>query len=238
MTILPTLKTPTRRLWHCLQSAFVAIALLASSQVGLSVTTWDVTADFSVDNGNPNGAWSYGWMDTSFTTFTPFANHDYSLHTGCPVWHSGFYPYQLPIFGVVWKNTGTPIEGVATGQLSLHPGYNEEPSVARWIAPGNVSGPALVTGTFYPGDSAVLSVAVRLNGVQQWTAVNSGAFNLAFAVAPGDTIDFAAFGGYGWGNTPLDATVTIIPEPGSLMIMALTGLLAAAARSRSRCVRC
>jgi hypothetical protein len=237
MTILPAPKTATRRLWHCLQSASVVIAVLASSQVGLGATTWDVTADFSVDNGNPNGAWSYGWMDTSFTTFTPFVNHDYSVHVGCPAWHSGFYPYELPIFGVVWKNTSTPIDGVDAGQLSLHPGYNEEPCIVRWTAPSNVSGPALVSGTFYSGDSAALSVAVRLNGIQQWTTVDYGAFDLAFAVAPGDTIDFAAFGGYGWGNTPLEATVTIVPEPGSLMIMGMAGLLAAAARSRSRCVR-
>lgn len=239
MIILPTPKTATRRPWRCLQSALVVIAVLASSQVGRGVTTWDVTADFGVDNGNPNGAWSYGWMDTSFTAFTPFASHDYTAHQGCPIWHSGFSlpADQLPIFGVVWKNTSTPIDGVATGQLSLHPGSNEEPCIARWTALGNVSGPALVTGTFYSGDSGVLSVAVRLNGVEQWTAVDSGTFDLAFAVAPGDTIDFAAFGGYGWGNTPLEATVTIVPEPGSLMVMGMAGLLAAAARSKSRRVR-
>jgi hypothetical protein len=239
MKILPSLKTVTRQIWHYLPSASVLIAVLASSQVGLGATTWDVTADFSVDNGNPNGAWSYGWMDTSFTTFTPFVNHDYTAHEGCPIWHSGFYlpDDQLPIFGVVWKNTSTPINGVATGQLALHPGYNEEPCIARWTAPGNVSGPALVRGTFYSGDTGLLSVAVRLNGVPQWTAVDSGTFDLAFPVAPGDTLDFAAFGGYGWGSTPLEATVTIVPEPGSLMVMGLAGLLAAAARSRSRCVR-
>jgi hypothetical protein len=239
MKTLPSPTTATLQIRPCFSAAPALIAVLASLQVGLGAATWDVNADFSVDNGNPNGAWSYGWMDTSFTTFTAFVNHDYTAHDVCPIWHSGFsLPNdQLPIYGVIWKNTSTPYVGVATGQLSLHPGANLEPCIARWTAPNDVSGPALVAGRFYPGDTGILSVAVRFNGVAEWSALDSGTFDLAFAVAPGDTIDFAVFGGYGWGNTPLEATVTIIPEPGSLMVVGMTGLLAAAARSRSRPVK-
>lgn len=175
--------------------AVAALVFLAGHSTVFGSIVWDVTADFSVDNGNPNGAWSYGWMDTGFSTFTLHQYEDYGAGS-TPRWYSDNT-------ASMWENmTSSTDYGVAPGQVSLHPGMNQEPCVARWTAPVGVSGPATIAGQFFPGDWGSMSVDVRINGVEVWNAVDSGAFNLATTVAPGDTIDFAVYGGYGWGNTP------------------------------------
>jgi hypothetical protein len=190
---------------------FMAAVLifLTVHSTALGNTTWDVTADFSVDNGNPNGAWSYGWMDTSFTMFTldPYVN----------IWGWSGESWGVP---VVWKNIGSStINGVMPGQLALHMGSG--PSVVRWTAIGGVSGPATIAGQFFAGDKGQMLVDVRINGVEVWNAVDSGAFNLATTVAPGDTIDFAVYGGYYFGQTPLDATITVVPAPGAIFLVGI-----------------
>lgn len=63
-----------------------------------------------------------------------------------------------------------------------------------------------------------MQVDVRVNGVEVWQSSNDGAFNLTIPVAPGNTIDFAVYGGYMFGNTPLDATITI-PEPATVALL-------------------
>ena len=91
------------------------------------------------------------------------------------------------------------------GQLSLHPGNGcaaFRPTMDRSY--GRKRG-GTHFGAVLPGDSGAMQVAVRKNGVMIWTATDSGAFNLTTLVSPGDTIDFAVYGGYGYGSTPLDA---------------------------------
>jgi hypothetical protein len=41
-----------------------------------------------------------------------------------------------------------------------------------------------------------------------WKASNSGSFDVNIKVARGDTIDFVVYGGYGYGNTPVSATIS------------------------------
>ena len=58
-----------------------------------------------------------------------------------------------------------------------------------------------------------MQVAVRRGGSVLWSASDSGAFNLALGISPGDMLDFAVFGGYGFGNTGLVLTITSVAEP-------------------------
>jgi hypothetical protein len=95
---------------------------------------------------------------------------------------------------------------VPTGWLSLHPGPGTEPSVLRWTAP--VAGNVHVTGQFLAGDSGIMTIAVRHNSQEVWKATNSGSFDLNIKISAGDNVDFAVYGDYGYGNTPISATIS------------------------------
>jgi predicted MPP superfamily phosphohydrolase len=192
----------------------VIFVMLTNNPNVLGNIVWDINNDFSVDNGNPNKPWSYGWMDKAFTSFTLYVSGDYSggVPSGSPIWYT---VDTNPMFGSVWKNTGSPIYGTATGQLAMHPGtYGSGlPAVTRWTAPTGASGSYNIVGRFYPGHyDNTIQVAVRINNVQVWHAVDSGAFNMNINVNTGDTIDFVVYGGNNsGGTTPLDATIIRLP---------------------------
>jgi translation initiation factor IF-1 len=150
-------------------------------------------------------------MPTDFSKFNIYAAR------GTFMWYgdlgSDFTPY-------IWINTGdltngvppgiTSTNGIAsgvpTGWLSLHPGPGSEASVLRWTAP--VMGDVHVTGQFLSGDRGTMTVAVRHNNQQIWSTKDAGKFDLNIKIAAGDTIDFAVYGGYGYGNTPVSANIS------------------------------
>ncbi|HLP78361.1 MAG TPA: leucine-rich repeat domain-containing protein, partial [Candidatus Paceibacterota bacterium] len=168
------------------------------------VITYNATDDFTIANGNPNGLWSYGWMPTDFSAFNLYVNHGNIANGSGPMWHG----WNGDLTPCLWKNLGGSAYGVPNGWLSLHPGPGTQPSVLRWTAP--VAGKVNVTGQFLPGDGGYMQVAVRLNNAQWWHVGNSGSFDLTTNVAAGSTIDFAVYGGYGYGNTPVSASISYL----------------------------
>lgn len=104
-------------------------------------------------------------------------------------------------------------------------GPDGEMSVAQWTAPADWSGgDAAIQGQFFPGDSGIMQVGIFENGnwaLPLWSASDSGSFTLSVPVAAGDTIDFGVYGGYSYGNTPLDATITAAPEPSTLVLLGI-----------------
>ena len=170
----------------------VEVAALAST------VTWNPTVDFSTSNGNPNRVWTYGWMNNAFTTFTPYVTH------GSNNWY-GWGGDQSP---AVWLNTGASTSyGVPPGSLAIHPGNGNEPSVLRWTAP--VTAVVRVSGQFLAGDFGTMQVAVRHNNSVLWTATDAGAFDLTVNVSIGDTLNFAVFGAYFGGSTPLQLSIAV-----------------------------
>lgn len=140
-------------------------------------------------------------MDTGFTTFTRSTNPNPNTYGGPHWW--------MPNQGAIWVNaTGGAVYGAPNGALSLHPGAGTEPTVLRWTTPGNFAGTIHVVGQFLPGDGGQMQVAVRFNNSVVWQAIDSGAFSLTLEVIPGDALDFAVFGGYYSGTTPLDVTIS------------------------------
>jgi hypothetical protein len=172
---------------------------------------FDATAEFSITNGNPNGVWSYGWMPTDFSLFTYLTNAKTSS-TGSQGW-SGWNNDDTPGVGKIF---GGEAYGVPSGWLSLHPGPGEEPSVLRWTSP--FYGLVRIQGRFLPGDSGTMQVAVRTGGQTLWQAVDSGPFDLLKSVLPGDTVDLIVYGGYFYGNTPLEANISLTPVESAILL--------------------
>jgi len=169
-----------------------------------SAQVWNPTTEFSIAS-NPNGVWSYGWSPTNFSIFTlhtPRTKPDTPLK-----WGSWLSPDSAP---QIWLNiSGSARYGVSPGQLSLHPGPRGEAEILRFTKPAALGrGTLRVEGRFWPGDAGTMQVAVLTDGAVRWHAVNQGAFSLTFATLATTVVDFAVYGGFGQGNTPLEATVT------------------------------
>lgn len=52
---------------------FMGLVALTTGSA-LAETIWDVNADFSNANGNPNDAWSYGWLNNGVFQLYPTPN--------------------------------------------------------------------------------------------------------------------------------------------------------------------
>jgi hypothetical protein len=211
----------------CVVVVAVSAAAMARAE------TWDVAKDFSITNGNPNGAWSYGYS-VGFSQFTADTTEGMVANGGvCPDWGPSNQ------YGDIWKNTtSTTSFGVAPGQVSLSAGYAANAvDVVRWTAPRDMT--VEVTGQFYSGDWGVMQTAIFVNGIGQspyWSASDHGSFDFKLSVTSGETIDFAIYNGYTAGNTPLGATITAVPEPGTLVMLVagIVGLAAYAWRKRKQ----
>ncbi len=165
-------------------------------------TVYNPTADFSITNGNPNGVWTYGWMNTSFTTFTPYVNFAMSSGGLSPEW----YGWASDWSPCIWRDdANTTADGQMPGWLNLHPGPGTEPCVLRWRA--STPGFCNLAGQFLPGNYGTMLVGVRHNTNWLWQATNSGSFTCGVNVVSGDMIDFLVYGGYGAGTTPLQVTI-------------------------------
>lgn len=181
----------------------LTLSTLLGGMVGTPAQTYNAAAEFNITNGNPNGVWSYGWMPTDFSQFNLLPN-TYSDHT----YSIGWFGWNGDRAPVIWKNTyDVTGEGAPPGWIVLHPGPGTEPCILRWTAP--FSGVIHVVGQYLPGNVGVMQVAVRQDGQTLWSAVDSGSFDLIATVSAGETVDFAVYGGYYFGNTPLDVNITL-----------------------------
>ncbi len=194
-------------------------SLLVGSRAEGSI--WNAVADFD-NQTNPTGAWSYGWVNgNSFQADTDSLT---SASLG-KLWRGDLDIIHCPL---IRKNINNLIYGNPESELSLHPGPGGQACVVRWTAPSGISSVVTVKGQFFPGDHGIMQVGVFVNGLPQstlpiWSGVDSGSFNFIAPVSAGETIDFAVFGGYDFGTTPLDATISgelssAVPEPSSMAV--------------------
>ncbi len=110
-----------------------------------------------------------------------------------------------------WINTGSPVYGIANGELALHSGTGSE-AVARFTSPS--AGAATISGTFGEGHFGAVTVSVLVDGVvhfSQSSATGNASFNFTQGVSVGSTIDFVvnAAGDVGGDSTPLSASISI-----------------------------
>ena len=80
----------------------------------------------------------------------------------------------------------------------------------RWTAPEWLDKGVRVFGSFGAGDGGTISVAVRRGSDVVWSGINAGTFDTTLILAPGETLDFAAYHGYAYGSTPVDVTIAVM----------------------------
>lgn len=175
-------------------AALVTVPLSARSEI------YDPAETFSIQNGNPNGVWAYGWMDTAFATFTLYVNAGFSSGVN-PHWY-GWGSNWTPS---IWRNDANLTGICQPGWLHLHPGNGNQGSVLRWTAPR--AGHCRAEGRFLPGDYGTMQVGVRHNTDWLWQATNAGAFTCEVDVVKGDVLAFTVYGGYSSGTTPLSVLI-------------------------------
>jgi probable HAF family extracellular repeat protein len=190
-----------------------------------ALTTWDATENFSATR-NPNGAWSAGWTPSLGGGLTLFPTTTSLADGVLTAWiDQSINLYNTPILGR--NRSSTVFQGIAPGQLSLHPGCHAgEVAVLRWTA--SSAGSYGVTGQFFAGDIGDMSAYVLENSnatTPLFSALSTDdnpTFHLNVQLAAGDYIDFAVANGPAGclnGSTPLEVSI----GPGNSSPTASTG---------------
>ncbi len=241
-------------------------AVLMLGLAGLtSAATWNLADDFSTANGNPNGAWTYGWYQDGTANFTQYPTPASGSQNG-----STYADWEGPAGnqwqGFVLKNQGpypmTDWGYYEPGQVILHPSITTDLGAeighsanVRWTAPRDMTVDinALFTGQAYAGAGTTTYCyviknygAIATGGIEGFfgTAVNNYAdrFGTSFVaysgqltLQAGDFIDFAVGydsnpfddveGTYNSDSTGLAVTITEVPEPATMGLLMLGGLL-------------
>lgn len=196
------------------------LAMAAISYSASAAESYNLANDFSVENGNPNGQWTYGkytsGLDTNyFQVFaTPGGPNIGVLNgndlTGLTVWSDGGDPNII-------KNTLSTdiITDSAFGVISFHAGKLTfgpylGPTVARFTAPG--SGKWLVDATFAtvqvvngsPGAWVCYESACDLVAATLPAFPDTAGYSDLLDLEQGDTIDFVV-----WGNNSQNKTTEV-----------------------------
>ncbi len=207
----------------------------------------DLQSDFSITSGNPNGVWSYGQISALGGSFTA-ANVAGTGSVGGATLDS--WSFSTTTFPVISKLISGSLIGynggdglISIGEVTMHPGPSNELAAIRYTAPS--SGLFDLSGYFGAGDgigngaSGKVDTYVYKNSTQLWSVLNTPSthtFSLsAVSLAAGDTIDLiVGFGSdnYIYDSTPVNLTVTPVPEPATIAGLGLA--LAAFAKRRRK----
>jgi hypothetical protein len=229
-----------------MRTLIVTLTVLFVSNIA-SAQSWDLNTDFSTVS-NPNGAWRYGSTTSlgGFSSYsdnvavnTAYANGGFSNIDGWSNGGSGF-PF------VAKNNSSNIVTSVfqgdwKPGQIVIAPGAGSVFSVARWVSPVTASN-VLLLAKFrrIEGSSSVSSFYVLKNGVTLSSGTvfgfnTTGLYDAPISVTTGDVIDFiVGDGNDGTATTDgmeVNATVTVVPEPATMIALS-AGILALVKRRK------
>jgi len=225
---------------------------------------WDAGADWSIGNGNPNGAWTYGSADylspgvtVDVGTFTPFAlaktAADYKDFPPDPPTPAN--PATLEIWQDNDLDPNANSNRAATdynafgitfvsNRVNLSPA-NGPVTLARWTAPS--AGLYDIAAEFFNVQGFADDIYVYIAGAQVFASrspdsksvlVGTPYSTTGVALNAGDAVFFGVGNFYYTNNTGLEAIITRIPEPASSMLLGLATLLGARFRRHRAYSRC
>ena len=224
-----------------------AIGVLFVMMLGVSgasaFESWNAADEFDLDF-NPAALYPWSYGGGTGTQFQ-LAEIKYSAY-GLAGWNRYSVGYLYPDIRKNVSGGTLTIDDVGQDGLvpkdavTFAPNFaSPETGTIRWTAPFtgqfrvdcDFTGVYEYTGTSYPHGTNV-DVFVFVQGVQEFSdnILNHGTtgFQKTYSLAEGSTVDFAV--GYGpnetgdWDRVILDATITEVPEPATLSLLALGGL--------------
>ena len=209
-------------------STFATLLSLVVLALPQTASAFSAAGDFSTAS-NPNGAWSYGWSLGLGSAFTPDSSNTTAYSgTSLSGWLGDQHPDGIPY--ILYNGTANPITLSSTtyqpGQLAEQPGESNQYCIVRWTAP---SSGAFTIGAAFSGLSSLgnsVDVHILLDGSTIFAATldhSSTNYTGLQNVTVGDTIDFAIGNG---GNGPEEdstaLSATIVPEPATLSLLAMS----------------
>lgn len=205
--------------------------LLAASTLSWAA---NLTNDFSITNGNPNGAWSYGYKSTvtgSFTAFDTAMNLTFRTAN-----FDSWFSSTVDTINISKLISGTlngvngGVGGVAIGDVSMHGSADGRLATARYTV--GTSGLFDLSGFFKSGDGTnsfgKIDGYLYHNSTQLYSVLNTGVtqnFSLSsVSLTAGDTLDLMVGIGndtYLYDTTPVNLSITPVPEPATMAVLGL-----------------
>jgi hypothetical protein len=207
-------------------------AVLCLASAARAGVIYDATVDFSTSS-NPNGAWAFGHSDALTGAMTVYP--DFATQAPDQIWRDNAHvSLGAP---AVWTDTNL-------GTLNFHPGPSgmDNYSIIRWTAPAD--GVADLDAVFNSINTGSKTVHVYHNATPLYESFVAGTVGSFLTASHSESLDVLAGDvlfvavGRDTDNFFSDATrvgFTIdftVPEPASLGLMGLGGLLVLRRRGR------
>jgi len=201
------------------QSSRIGSLALAVCLVSAAHASWNFANDFSIENGNPNGAWSYGYGGGGGGGF-------YLLdQSGWSDYYAGFEWFNMGGHTAARVEQQGQVPDLSVGDGALMAGAADFTTV-RWTA--QTAGTYSVKGKFFVYDNTTDNHGVRLyhnsTNLLMQTGLNyhdQVAFDVNVTALAGDTIDFVVGEtNEHWTHSRLyvlDGTIAAVPEPASMI---------------------
>ena len=210
------------------------LALVSHSRTA-SAQTWDAAGQFSSQNGNPNGVWTYGEYDNVTGLFKKYQSFSGPAET--PAWGGDSDIYL--------NDSGHLNYGVDPGNLSLHADYGTPvlrftaPTAGDYLIDVSIGGTTQFAYGGFGNNDAILA-GVNINGQADLAGSYSGLTNLftlyqTVVLHAGDKVDVYVGHRFIGGNTNTSVTFsrTVTPEP-STTAFAISALASAGFALRRR----